>query len=67
MVQQWFLYRLSDGYIQNKIEYDSEVDVYQPPEGFAMILAPEGLKGKWSMCGIGWTYKDNKFIEPARK
>ena len=61
------LYRLSDGYITGVIEYDSEADEYQPPEGHGMILAPQGVRGKWSMCGKGWTYKNNKFIEPPRK
>jgi len=65
-VSQWYVYRSSDGKIVNKIEYDNEVDQYQPPEGHKMVESVT-LKGKWSMCGIGWTYKDGNFIEPTKK
>ncbi len=65
-VGQWYLYRLSDGFIENKIEYDDEVDQFEPPEGYGMTPAVF-VKGKWSACGIGWTYKDEKFTEPPRK
>jgi len=62
----WALYRFSDGYIDNVIWYDSDAAQYTPPEGQGMVEIPgDGYyPGKWSPCGIGWSYINGQFIEP---
>lgn len=62
----WAIYRLSDGLIENVIWFDADVAEYTPPEGCGMVDIPgDGvLAGKWSMCGIGWSYVNGAFIEP---
>jgi len=35
------------------------------PDGYAIVDIPdEGVDGTWSVCGIGWSYIDGRFIEP---
>lgn len=66
MLQDFAIYRLSDGFIENVIWYDPDAAEYAPPEGFGMAVIPgeDGLAGEWSMCGIGWSYIDGQFVEP---
>jgi len=62
----WAVYRLSDGYIDNVIWYDADTVQIEPPEGHGMVEIPgdQGYPGKWSMCGIGWSYINGQFVEP---
>jgi hypothetical protein len=35
------------------------------PTGYAIVDIPDGgIAGKWSMCGIGWSYINGQFVEP---
>ena len=63
----WAIYRLSDGYIENVIWFDAETSKYTPQEGYGMVDIPgDGvLAGEWSMCGIGWSYINGRFVEPS--
>jgi len=62
----WALYRFSDGYIDNVIWYDSDAAQYTPPENHGMVEIPGdgSYPGKWSACGIGWSYINGQFVEP---
>lgn len=62
----WAIYRLSNGYIDNVIWFDSDTAQYTPPDGYGMVDIPGdgAYPGQWSMCGIGWSYINGQFIEP---
>lgn len=61
-------YKIDTGLIENVIWLDDDELpnlINFPPEGYAIVDIPsEGIAGKWSMCGAGWSYIDGQFIEP---
>lgn len=63
-------YNTTTGLIENVIWLDSEhIDqlIDFPPQGYAIVDIPTGgIEGKWSMCGIGWSYIDGQFVEPPQ-
>ena len=65
----WAVYRLSDGLIENVIWWDKdEAPNVQPPDGSDFVQIPNdgAFAGEWSMCGIGWSYLNNQFVEPPK-
>lgn len=62
----WAVYRLDDGFIDNVIWFDADTAQWTPPEGHGMVDIPGNgsYAGKWSMCGIGWSYINGQFVEP---
>jgi len=65
----WAVYRLSDGYIENTIIWDKDAapDV-QAIDGFGFAEIPNqgAHAGEWSMCGVGWSYINDQFVEPSK-
>jgi hypothetical protein len=60
-------YNISSGLIENVIYIeDSVAPTLQWPEGYAIADIPNGLSGEWSMCGIGWRYINDQFVEPTK-
>jgi len=59
-------YNVNTGLIENVIWIDDEiVSTLVWPEGYAIVDIPQnGIAGEWSMCGIGWSYINDQFIEP---
>ena len=37
-----------------------------PPKGYSLVQMPQDLHGEWSACGIGWSYVNGNFVEPAK-
>lgn len=64
-LKDYAIYRLSDGYIDNTTWWD-DVNPWQPPPEHGAVEIPNNgaYPGKWSMCGIGWSYINGQFIEP---
>lgn len=60
-------YSKTTGLIENILLIEDDVaPTLEWADGFAVAAIPEGLSGKWSMCGIGWTYTDGQFVEPPQ-
>jgi hypothetical protein len=59
-------YSTQTGYIENVLWIDDAVaPTLVWPEGYAIVDIPNNaLPGKWSMCGIGWSYINGQFVEP---
>lgn len=64
-LQDYAIYRLSDGYIDNTVWWD-DATPWEPPADHGAVIIPNNgaYPGKWSMCGIGWSYINGQFIEP---
>jgi len=60
-------YNISSGLIENVIYIeDSVAPTLQWPNGYAIVVIPDGLSGEWSTCGIGWSYVNDQFVEPTK-
>jgi hypothetical protein len=61
-------YNTTTGLIENVVWLDNDAIpslVDYPPQGYAIVDIPTGgIFGTWSMCGIGWSYIDEQFVEP---
>jgi hypothetical protein len=59
-------YNVQTGLIKNVILVDDDaVSSLILPAGYAVVDLPHGgISGKWSMCGVGWSYLNEKFVEP---
>lgn len=59
-------YNTQTGLIENVILVENDVaPTLILPEGYAIVDLPDGgISGKWSMCGIGWSYLNGQFVEP---
>ena len=59
-------YNTQTGLIENVILVEHDVaPTLILPEGYAIVDLPDGgISGKWSMCGIGWSYLNGQFVEP---
>lgn len=59
-------YNTQTGLIENVLWVeDDDVPTLVWPDGYAIVDIPTGgIGGKWSMCGIGWSYINNQFVEP---
>jgi hypothetical protein len=59
-------YNVQSGLIENVILVDNDLaSSLILPEGYAIVDIPNGgINGKWSMCGAGWSYIKEKFVEP---
>lgn len=61
-------YNVSNGFIENVIVIDELIApnlTWQ--EGYAIVQIPDvDINSQWSSCGIGWSYIENKFVEPPR-
>ena len=57
--KRYLVYRLSDGYVVNCINYDG-VSPYVPDDGTSIEIVPAG-----SFAGIGWIRQSNgEYLEP---
>lgn len=61
-------YNLETGLIENVLWIDDEVAPKLTwPQGYAIVDIPTGgIAGEWSMCGIGWSYINDQFVEPPK-
>jgi len=68
MLNDYAYYNKTTGLIENVIWLDSDaIDtlVDFPPENYGIVDIPTGgIAGTWSMCGVGWSYVDEQFVEP---
>jgi len=60
-------YNVTTGLIENVIWVENDVaPTLVWPDGYAIVDIPDGgVAGEWSMCGIGWSYVNSQFVEPA--
>lgn len=59
-------FNVQTGLIENVLYIDDQVAPSLTwPDGYDIVDIPDGgIAGKYSMCGIGWSYLDGSFIEP---
>jgi hypothetical protein len=66
MLKNYAYYNVQTGLIENNIHIEDDVaPTLSWPDGYAIVEMPEGLSGQWSTCGIGWSYVNGEFVEPA--
>lgn len=66
MSHNYAYYNIESGLIENVLFAEPEnIGNLELPTGFATVEIPDGLSGEWSACGIGWSYINGQFIEPA--
>jgi hypothetical protein len=64
-LQDYAYYDTTTGLIENVLWIDDSVaSSLIWPTGYAIVDIPDDIIGAWSVCGIGWSYIDNQFIEP---
>ena len=57
MVSNWAM--IQDSVVVNVCIWDGDTNTWQPPEGYLMVVIPEG-----SGVGIGWGWDGTNFIAP---
>jgi hypothetical protein len=57
---------LENSLVENVICYDGVTPITLPDNVLLVEIPEGGVYGTWSMAGIGWSYINNQFVEPAQ-